>query len=140
MLVTSFLIPHVGGASGHFELLERELRRRALLAGAVTGSAASAWLGARAAAALARRAGWEWPRAVLLRRTVTKLSGLLKSAAPPPGTVFHCQDPLASCAALQVLRRGDAVIQTVHGPLSREVVDAGSVSYTHLTLPTIYSV
>jgi glycosyltransferase involved in cell wall biosynthesis len=125
VLVTSFAIPHFGGASVHFELLERQLRGRALLAATITGSMAPAWLGTRAAAALARRAGWEWPRAELLRRTVTKLSGLLKSAALPPGTVFHCQDPLASCAALKVARHGDTVVQTVHGPLSREVVDAG---------------
>lgn len=125
VLVTSFRIPHVGGANSHFELLERELRRRDLLAGTVTGSMASAWVGIRAAAALARRAGWESPRAALFAGIVRRLARLLKAGTPPPGTLFHCQDPLASCAVLQILRPGDAVVQTVHGPLSREAVDAG---------------
>lgn len=125
VLVTSFSIPHAGGASSHFELLERELRRRALLAGTVTGSMASAWIGIRAAAALARRAGWERPRAALLARTVRRLARLVTAETPARETLFHCHDPLASCAVLDVLRPGDAVVQTVHGPLSREVVDAG---------------
>ncbi|MFI5181872.1 MAG: glycosyltransferase family 4 protein [Thermoanaerobaculia bacterium] len=125
VLVTSFLIPHVGGSSGHFELLERELRRRGLLAGTMTGSMASPRLVTRAAAVLGRGAGWEWPRAKLLLRTVQQLARLVTKAGPASETLFHCHDPLASCAVLEVLRPGDVVVQTVHGPLSREVVDGG---------------
>ncbi len=125
VLVTSFSMPHVGGASSHFELLERELRARNLLSGAVTGSMASAWIGTRAAAALGVRAGWERPRAALLVGMVRSLARLLTTRIPIRKALFHCLDPLASCAALEVLRPGDAVVQTVHGPLSKEVVDAG---------------
>jgi glycosyltransferase involved in cell wall biosynthesis len=125
VLVTSFTIPHVGGASRHFELLERELRRRGLLSRRVTGSMAASWIGLRAAAALGVKAGWERPRAALLDRTVKNLARLLEAGPRAPTTLFHCHDPLASCAALMVRRPGDAVIQTVHGPLSREVVAAG---------------
>lgn len=123
--MTSLAIPHVGGASSHFELLERELRRRGLLSGLVTGSMAASWIGLRAAAALCVGAGWERPRASLLDRTVRKLARLLATEVRAPRTLFHCHDPLASCAALEVRRPGDAVVQTVHGPLSREVVAAG---------------
>lgn len=125
MLVTSFRIPHVGGASSHFELLERELRRRGRFSRTVTGSMASSWVGLRAATALFVRGGWERPRAAILDRTVRELARLLASGREAPGTLFHCHDPLASCAALQVRRPGDAVVQTVHGPISREVVAAG---------------
>jgi glycosyltransferase involved in cell wall biosynthesis len=125
VLVTSFSIPHIGGASSHFELLERELRRRALLAGKVTGSMASSWIGIRAAAALGARAGWERPRAALLVRMVRRLARLLTTEAQAPETLFHCHDPLASCAVLEILRPGDSLVQTVHGPISREVVAAG---------------
>jgi glycosyltransferase involved in cell wall biosynthesis len=128
VLVTSFSIPHAGGASTHFELLERELRGRALLAGKVTGSMASSWIGTQAAAALGLRIGWERPRAALLVMMVTRLTRLLTAETRAPGTLFHCHDPLASCAVLEVLRPGDSVIQTIHGPLSREMVDAGCKS------------
>jgi glycosyltransferase involved in cell wall biosynthesis len=125
VLATSFRIPHVGGASSHFELLERELSRCGRLSGKVTGSRASSWIGVRAAAALLVRGGWERPRAALLDRTVDKLAHLLAMELQAPAALFHCHDPLASCAALEVRRPGDAVVQTVHGPISREVVAAG---------------
>jgi glycosyltransferase involved in cell wall biosynthesis len=125
VLVTSLSIPHTGGASSHFELLDRELQRRGLLAGKVTGSMASAWVGTRAAAALCRRAGWEWPRAALLRRTIRRLARLVAAARPAGEALFHSHDAVASCAVLEVLRSGDVLVQTVHGPGSRELVDAG---------------
>ena len=125
VLVTSFRIPHVGGASSHFELLERELRGCGRLSGKVTGSMASSWIGLRAAAAILVRGGWERPRAALLDRTVSELARLLVTDLQAPEALFHCHDPLASCAALEIRRPGDAVVQTVHGPISREVVAAG---------------
>lgn len=125
VLVTSFAIPHVGGASSHFELLERHLWRRGQLAGTITGSMASGWVGPRKMATLAARLGWENPRAAQLQGLVARLARMLASERPAAATIFHCHDPLASCAVLKVRKAGDSLVQTVHGPLSREVVGAG---------------
>ncbi len=91
----------------------------------VTGSMVSGWSGPRKAGALAARLGWEVPRAAQLQKLVARLAGRLEAERPAAATIFHAHDPLATCAVLRVLKAGDRVVQTVHGPLSREVVGAG---------------
>src|ERR1039457_3230715 len=131
LLVSSQIIPHVGGLSTHFQLLERTLGKSGTLSGAVTGGDIHFGLVQRVGLGLSRLANAEVGRATILdaslRRLSDKLQILLKGSEIPD--VIHCHDALASVAAHQAVRSAAVsvpVVQTVHGPASREALMGGA--------------
>jgi glycosyltransferase involved in cell wall biosynthesis len=120
LVVTSFGIPHVGGASTHIELLARALRERGRLQSLI---ALGNFAGRRSVGYLLRRitrpdaaiaAALEEARDVLERAIRAELA-LNRSC-----TVVHAHDPLAAAAASRARGPGVALVHTIHGPWSRE--------------------
>jgi glycosyltransferase involved in cell wall biosynthesis len=118
LLATSFRIPHVGGASTHIETLAAALRGRRMLLGEVTPT------GARHRSlryALLRVLRHDSALVWALERTreslVHVIGGLSFGDRP---VVIHTHDPLATSAAARARSRPVPIVQTVHGPWSRE--------------------
>ena len=132
LLVSSQIIPHVGGLSTHFQLLEDTLVQNGAASGAVTGNDLDHGLAQRLRLGISRLAGADIARAEILDATLQRLSAkvehrLLRGDAPD---LIHCHDPLASVAAHLAVGHtaiSIPVIQTVHGPWSREALMGGAV-------------
>ncbi|HLK67176.1 MAG TPA: glycosyltransferase family 4 protein [Bryobacteraceae bacterium] len=131
LLVTSQTIPHVGGLSTHFQLLERSLRQNGMLAGVVTGRDIVPGFARYTSLCVSRFAGRDVARKRILESCLERLSEILRhtlQGRDSPGLI-HCHDPLASAAAHFALRGAAAsipVVQTVHGPWSREALMGGA--------------
>ncbi|MBI5549659.1 MAG: glycosyltransferase family 4 protein [Deltaproteobacteria bacterium] len=117
LLATSWTIPHIGGASTHIEMLAAALRDRGMLQGLVTLAG--------------RRTLRYWvnrvlrPEAAFALAQETALESLQRSlgdrlAAEGLPSVIHSHDPLATCSAARARGRLPPIVQTVHGPWSRE--------------------
>ena len=132
LLVSSQIIPHVGGLSTHFQLLERTLGQSGALFGAVTGNDIDHGLAQKVRLGIWRLAGADVARTKTLDASLQLLAEkvqhlLLRGDTPD---VIHCHDPLAGVAVHLALRHAAIsipVIQTVHGPWSREVLMGGAV-------------
>ena len=126
LVVTSFPFPHVGGASTVIEALATRLQARGLLAGLISGdrvpqSAAQRLVYPPLRAALGDRA-----RAWKLRAGVDRLADAIgRQPGLAGGLLIHSHDAAATCAALRGSPPGTSVVQTVHGPWSREARAAG---------------
>lgn len=132
LLVSSQIIPHVGGLSTHFQLLERALEQSDALAGAVTGGDLHLGLAQKLSFAASRLGGADFARKRMLETFLQGLSETLQRTLDAGHTtdLIHCHDALASVAADLVLRRAAMsipLIQTVHGPWSREALMGGAV-------------
>jgi glycosyltransferase involved in cell wall biosynthesis len=117
LLVTSWKIPHVGGASTHIEVLTAALRDRGMLHGLVTltGRRTLRYVLGRVLqpdAAFARA-----QEMALERLRCTVRDRLTESDVP---SVLHTHDPGATCSAARARGRLPPIVQTVHGPWSRE--------------------
>jgi glycosyltransferase involved in cell wall biosynthesis len=131
LLVSSQSIPHVGGLSTHFQLLERTLGQSDALFGVVTGGDIQFHLMQTLCLGLSRLASADVGRAKLLdaslKRLSDKLQLLLKGSEIPD--LIHCHDALACVAACNAVRSvavSVPVVQTVHGPASREALMGGA--------------
>lgn len=132
LLISSQVIPHVGGLSTHFQLLERTLGQSGVLAGVVTGGDIAYGLAHKLSLCVSRLAGAEVARKRILDASLERLSEKLQHMLQGRDTpdLIHCHDPLASVAAHLALRRTATsipVIQTVHGPWSREATMGGAM-------------
>lgn len=132
LLVSAQTIPHVGGLSTHFQLLERQLGRSAALFGVITGGDIHHGLAQALRLGISRLAGTDVTRRNSLEASVQclseKLQSMLRGGEIPD--LIHCHDPLATVAAITASARAAIsipVIQTVHGPASREALMAGAV-------------
>lgn len=131
LLVTSQPIPHTGGLSTHFQLLAGTLEQNGVLAGAVNGRGLDGGLARKLRLAASRLGGTDFARRKTLESTLDGLSeklARLLQTRPAPGLI-HCHDPLAGAAADRALRRvrlSLPVVQTVHGPWSREALMGGA--------------
>jgi glycosyltransferase involved in cell wall biosynthesis len=129
LLVTSSAIPHVGGLSTHFELLESELRRAAVETESVTGNQLADRSFSRRA--ITRLCGVDYSRAKTAERFLALLTRRLKKVLHRfDPDMIHTHDAIATCAAFAALRAPGIcpVIQTIHGPLSREAMTSGARS------------
>ena len=127
LVATVMQYPHVGGASTHLAGLARELSSRAMLAGMVHGGRLSLSIGERllsSALRLVSRDAARVRKTEAIRRNLTAL--VAEACDGWENGVIHCHDPLASCAALRARRRGVVVVQTVHGPWSKENQTGGT--------------
>jgi len=131
LLVSSQAIPHVGGLSTHFQLLQRTLEDRSALTGAVSGKDVDCGLLQMLGTRVLRLASAEMGRKVILggrlKRIIRRLECMIQNGQCPG--LVHCHDPLATVAAVRALRNCGMrlpVIQTVHGPWSRETIMGGA--------------
>jgi glycosyltransferase involved in cell wall biosynthesis len=131
LLISSQIIPHVGGLSTHFQLLERTLRKNGMLAGVITGRDCSGGLAHRVGLCVSRLVNADAALRRALNSSLERLSEALGHVLQNHGApdLIHCHDPLAAVAAHQTLGGGTSipVIQTVHGPWSREALMGGAV-------------
>jgi len=129
VLATCMTIPHVGGASTHFELLARSLDTAGMLAGRIVGQDGAPSKISKALCALRGFGGKDARRTELLRETAQLLATSIdRCLASASADLVHCHDALATYAAVNataVKKRGLPVVQTVHGPWSRETLASG---------------
>jgi glycosyltransferase involved in cell wall biosynthesis len=130
LLISSQVIPHVGGLSTHFQLLEQTLGHSGELTGVLTGGDIAYRLPQKLGLCVSRFAGADVARKRILDTSLERLSEkvqhMLQGRATPD--LIHCHDPLASVSAHLALRRTGKpipIIQTVHGPWSREAIMGG---------------
>jgi glycosyltransferase involved in cell wall biosynthesis len=118
ILTTSSAIPHVGGLSTHFQLLEGQLLRRGHKVHTVTKKPART-----AFRAITRILGRDRARTELLLATVRNLAQQIQETCRhTKPDLIHSHDAIATCAALRVVGDTIPIVQTVHGPLSREAL------------------
>jgi glycosyltransferase involved in cell wall biosynthesis len=122
-------IPNKCGVSTHFELLARSLDTAGMLAGRIVGQDCAPSKIRKALCAL-RAFGAKDARRVELLREMAHLLGrsIDGCLASPSADLVHCHDALATYAAVNapaVKERGLPVVQTVHGPWSRETLTSG---------------
>jgi len=135
LIATVFPIPHVGGASTHIEQLHALLVSRGLFGALLTGQDLVGSPLARLTHLLARFMDRDTSRVRFLEEAIGRLGDQIERAIPPASQsewIIHTHDPLATCAALRSQRTACAVVQTVHGPWSRELLTA------HADSPTRY--
>jgi glycosyltransferase involved in cell wall biosynthesis len=129
VLATCMAMPHTGGASTHFELLARTLSSSGMLTGQVVGQDASPSKSRQVLSTLAALGNRDARRVELLGQTVNKLTKAIDACLMSVAAdLVHCHDALATYAALSaptVRYRSLAVLQTVHGPWSREILTSG---------------
>jgi glycosyltransferase involved in cell wall biosynthesis len=132
LLATCMTMPHSGGASTHFDLLARSLKRAGMLAGRILGQHAVPSTVCKVLCALRARGARDPMRAGLLRETAELLTRAIDaSLASRSADVVHCHDALSAYAALNahaVQERGLPVVETIHGPWSREILASGITS------------
>lgn len=125
VVTTSYPIPHVGGASTHIETLLRALSDLDRLAGLVSGEE-DLGRSRRLRKGISALRGRDQGRVRSLKSAVSHLASRLEAVLPPDRrAVIHAHDPLASAAALSIARATTTVVQTVHGPWSKEVASHG---------------
>jgi glycosyltransferase involved in cell wall biosynthesis len=126
-VVTSFKVPHTGGASTHIEMLVSVLKERSLFDGILGASGLLGSVSTRIGSLPMRLFDKDRARASTLESTVRAYSrALMKQVSWGPGLVIHSHDPVATCAVLRCKEPGCVVVQTVHGPFSREFEMAGN--------------
>ena len=129
ILATCMKMPHSGGASTHFDLLARSLDTAGMLAGRVLGQGGLPSKTRKALCALRAYGAKDAMRAELLRETAGLLGRSIdKCLASAPADLVHCHDALSAYAAVNatgIKERTLPVVQTVHGPWSREVLTSG---------------
>ena len=126
-VTTTFRIPHAGGASTHIEMLVAVLRQRGLLEGVLVGRGVLGSVPRRVCSLPMRILDKDRTRARALEAIVRAHSRTIKRRVTPvPRLIIHAHDPLATCAALRCRPPGSVVVQTVHGPFSRELEMAGN--------------
>lgn len=122
-MATVFPIPHAGGASTHVELLVSLLRRERIFGKLIRGNDLHQSPCRKLGFILARVVNSDFAKTRLLehsRNAMAKLMSMERGARDSEDFIIHCHDPLATCAALRSGIRASAVIQTVHGPWSKE--------------------
>lgn len=120
-IVTSFAIPHVGGASTHIELLASALAKRGVLGDLISRTMLRQPWWDHALYLPLRLLNKDRARVYRLEQMIDLLARNLRQHVPRGGNlVLHCHDPLATCAALRTKIEHAAIVQTVHGPWSRE--------------------
>jgi glycosyltransferase involved in cell wall biosynthesis len=118
--------PHTGGASTHLANLISQLSARRMLHGLIHGGLVRPSVAERLGYLAVRCLSRDAVRLALLENRCGRLRRLIaRSAAGCPDLLIHCHDPLASCAALQAGLPTAAIVQTVHGPWSREYQMSG---------------
>jgi glycosyltransferase involved in cell wall biosynthesis len=135
LLATCMPMPHSGGASTHFELLGRALASAGLLAGRVVGQDVALSRMRKLFCALRARGAKDPTRVALLRDTADLLSKSIDASIESASAgLVHCHDALSTYAALNaraVMERSLPVVQTVHGPWSREMLTSGATADSH---------
>jgi glycosyltransferase involved in cell wall biosynthesis len=129
LLATSFPIPHVGGLSTHFQMLQGCLSTRNMATTAITRNS----LARVRPSNLLARAMRIWSRngssVVQTREAIHELQKQIELRLRQERIdVIHSHDPLSAVAVLRAVQNHNdrmAVVQTVHGPLSREAVSCG---------------
>jgi glycosyltransferase involved in cell wall biosynthesis len=117
LLVTNWKIPHVGGASTHIETLAAALRDRGMLQGLITltGRRTLRYVLSRV---LHPEVAFARAQEMALERLQCAVRDRLTAGDIP--SVIHTHDPLATCSAARARGRLPPIVQTVHGPWSRE--------------------
>src|SRR5437016_13414854 len=128
VLVTSSTIPHVGGLSTHCELLKSELLRTG---SSVMPVSADQFAQSRFSASyvVLRLLCRDRARATTLNKFTVSLARSVRTVIDDTSPdIIHSHDAIATCAALsaQCGRPHIPVVQTIHGPLSREALTCGS--------------
>lgn len=135
VLATGMRIPHTGGASTHFELLTLALDRTGMLAGRVIGQDGELSRLQRALCALRLFGGSDARRGELLRATARLLTRSIDCCvATVSPDLLHCHDALSAHAAInsaEVRARRLPIVQTVHGPWSREILTSGVIEASY---------
>jgi len=126
LIVTSFPFPHVGGASTVIEALAARLQARDMLAGLVSSDRVPPCVAQRLLYPPFRAVLSDRARAWKLRAAVDRLAEAVgRQPEVAGGLIIHCHDAAATRAALRGAPPRSTVIQTVHGPWSREAQAAG---------------
>jgi glycosyltransferase involved in cell wall biosynthesis len=116
ILTSSSAIPHIGGLSTHFQLLERHLLRRGHSVRTVVKKPDPT-----AFRLITRILGRDRSRTELLLATVRTLAQHIQDTCQRTRPdLIHSHDAIATCAAVRAVGDTVPIVQTVHGPLSRE--------------------
>ena len=127
-MATVFRIPHAGGAGTHIELLVSMLTRKRIFKGLICGNNLRQTSSRKLGYLISRLMNADNARVRLLEPTVERVAksiAKLSRTGAGDDLVIHCHDPLSTCAALRSGIQGAAVIQTVHGPWSKENQGSG---------------
>ncbi|HET9014444.1 MAG TPA: glycosyltransferase family 4 protein [Thermomicrobiaceae bacterium] len=126
LVVTSFPYPHVGGAGTVVGALASRLQAAGRLAGLISGDRVPPALAQRFIYPPFRVALADRARAWKLGASVDRLAAAIRRRSDlSGGLIVHSHDPAATCASLRAVPPGVPVVQTVHGPWSREARAAG---------------
>lgn len=131
LVATVFAIPHVGGASTHIELLVSMLRRHGVYKGLLCGNDLDRTSLKKLGYLLSRLVNADTARVRSLKDSAMRMAELIAGseiAKNDGDRVIHCHDPLATCAALRSGVKRAVVVQTVHGPWSKESRGNGAVA------------
>jgi glycosyltransferase involved in cell wall biosynthesis len=121
LIATIFSYPHLGGASTHLTNLIEQLSTRGFFQGVIHGGHLKPSPSARFKYLASRLLNREEARYRAYQAMAVRLQQRIANAVHGDGPwIIHCHDPLASCAALRAGVPYAAIVQTVHGPWSRE--------------------
>lgn len=135
---TVWHIPHMGGISTYVELLERSLRRRGLLFDSVTGKHLYGSLPEKAIRKFAYSfVGSSRPSRVTVvdfKVKVARLKHIVREKARLASgrpLVINTQDVVSTCAVIEAKIPRCAVVQTIHGPWSKELCSENGFDENH---------
>lgn len=128
LVCTVMAIPHIGGASTHIELLMSVLQKSGVFLGLINGNDIRVTTSARLLYICQRILEKDRARASYLTSALDRMTKRIKKIVTmdTDNLIIHCHDPLATCAALRPKLAGVSVVQTVHGPWSKENQTAGN--------------
>ncbi len=122
IVCTVMPIPHIGGASTHINLLISSLNRNVENVVLLNGNDLKPSNFDNMKYFFKRILFKDQARVSKLLSSVEQMTKQIRIAANTinSGLVIHCHDPLATCAAVHAAIPGASIVQTVHGPWSKE--------------------
>jgi glycosyltransferase involved in cell wall biosynthesis len=134
LLATFLKIPDIGGASTHIELLHSLLLDRNMLSGFINGNNLQQSRKNKLIFTFLHRWNEYKAHAYCLKTLVANMSSLIYSFGyrkNPPFSIIHSHEPITTCAALRSNLKRVKIVQTIHGPISKEMTSMTGLSPDH---------